>query len=83
MGIIKTAVLTLVLAVFTALVLTFINALTEDAPAEVSGTAELVGDAATTLRPAMPVEYAWIFLIAAIVIAGVHALFRRKPQGQV
>ena len=49
MGIVKTAALTFVLAVFTALVLTFINALTEDAPAKVAGTAELVSGAATTL----------------------------------
>jgi hypothetical protein len=83
MGLIKTAVLTFVLAVFTFVVLTFIGALTEAAPSEVAGTAGALSESATLLRPAMPVEYAWVLLVAALAVAGVHALFRRKQQEQV
>lgn len=83
MGVLGNAFTILVLATFTSLVFLFIGAVTDAAPVEVASTADAISAGAELARPSMPLEYAWILVVALLAIGGVHALFTRKPQGQV
>jgi hypothetical protein len=76
MGFLKTAFLILLLAIFTSIVMGFIGILADEAPPEVAGTAQSLETASSILRPAMKLEYAIILFVAALVMAGVHALFK-------